>query len=406
MLTRSASGPTAAVIAGLLAAGLLTVAPAGAATQLQDAVAHNGTLGAVSCSSATSCAAVGYYYDKHSAKVTLAEIWNGARWSVKATPNPAGAQSAELSSVSCSSATSCAAVGLSADGSAVTTPLAETWNGTAWAIAATPEPPGAQSAELTGISCSSATSCTAVGDYFDSSNTQVTLAERWNGTRWSVKATPNPTGAQSAELTGISCSSATSCVAVGDYFDSSNAQVTLAEKWNGTRWSVKATPNPAGAQSAELTAVSCSSPASCVAVGAEHDSTGASVTLAEAWNGKHWSLQATPNPGGAGFSRLTGVSCASGTSCVAVGDYRNGSDAGLMLAERWNGTAWSIKATPEPSGALNSQLTTPSCTSSASCIAVGGYESSAHVAMTLAEAWSGGHWSVQATPNPVGTQPN
>ena len=45
-----------------------------------------------------------------------------------------------------------------------------------------------------GVSCTSATACTAVG-YDASVGTTVTLAERWNGTSWKIQSTPNPTGA-------------------------------------------------------------------------------------------------------------------------------------------------------------------------------------------------------------------
>ena len=72
---------------------------------------------------------------------------------------------------------------------------------------------------LQGVSCTSATACTAVGDYVNRDGTQVTLAERWNGTSWTIQSTPNPTGAQyagwTATLQGVSCTSATACTAVG-----------------------------------------------------------------------------------------------------------------------------------------------------------------------------------------------
>jgi hypothetical protein len=44
-----------------------------------------------------------------------------------------------------------------------------------------------------------------------------------------VQTAPNPEGAIESALYGVSCSSATACTAVGSYDNSSNAQVTLAE---------------------------------------------------------------------------------------------------------------------------------------------------------------------------------
>jgi hypothetical protein len=43
------------------------------------------------------------------------------------------------------------------------------------------------------------------------------LAERWNGTAWTIQSLPTAEGAKESELWGVSCSSATACAPVGDY---------------------------------------------------------------------------------------------------------------------------------------------------------------------------------------------
>ena len=85
-----------------------------------------------------------------------------------------------------------------------------------WSIQHTPNPAGASDSILNGGSCASATACTAVGSYNTSSAT-VTLAERWNGTTWSIQTTPNPAGGSEIHLIRVSCTSATACTAVGNY---------------------------------------------------------------------------------------------------------------------------------------------------------------------------------------------
>ena len=45
---------------------------------------------------------------------------------------------------------------------------------------------------------------------------------------WSIQTTPNPAGGSGSILNGVSCTSASACTAVGN---SSNG--TLAEGWNG-----------------------------------------------------------------------------------------------------------------------------------------------------------------------------
>jgi hypothetical protein len=52
-------------------------------------------------------------------------------------------------------------------------------------------PEQTQASYLYGVSCTSATACTAVGYYTNSGGTDVTLAEGWNGTSWAIQVTPS-----------------------------------------------------------------------------------------------------------------------------------------------------------------------------------------------------------------------
>ena len=101
-----------------------------------------------------------------------------------------------------------------------------------WSIQTTPNPAGGSDFVLSGVSCASASACTAVGGPAQPATTGVTLAEGWNGTTWSIQHTPNPTGVQGSGLGGVSCASATACTAVGGSFNGT-AGATLAERWNG-----------------------------------------------------------------------------------------------------------------------------------------------------------------------------
>jgi hypothetical protein len=172
---------------------------------------------------------------------------------------------------------------------------------------------------LSGISCPSTSSCMAVG-----STRHRTRAQRWNGTKWSRVRVPEPPHTTSAALTAVDCPSTRSCIAVG-YFTTHRIIIGkripyagMAERWNGTKWTVKRIP---GAN--QLTSLSCPSGHNCIAVGAP-----TVIRLA----GTHWSEQPS-SPGS-----LLSVSCPSSRACSAVG---NGHDV-----ERWNGTLWSRQATP------------------------------------------------------------
>jgi hypothetical protein len=62
-------------------------------------------------------------------------------------------------------------------------------------------------------------------------NTRFTLAEGWNGSTWAVQATPNPSGSATSNLNGVSCTSASACIAAGYWNNSANFQRTLAERY-------------------------------------------------------------------------------------------------------------------------------------------------------------------------------
>jgi hypothetical protein len=176
--------------------------------------------------------------------------------------------------------------------------------------------------------------------YYPSSGALRTLAERWNGTKWTVKSTPNPTGSMYNELVAVDCSSATACSAVGNYNPTTATSRTLAERWNGTKWTLKSTPNTGSAIS-YLEGVACTSSTTCTAVGYDRPTSATIRTLAERWNGTKWAVQNTPNPSGSsGINELYAVACPRATICTAVGAQQKNptspTSPTLTLAERYS----------------------------------------------------------------------
>jgi len=43
-----------------------------------------------------------------------------------------------------------------------------------------------------------------------------TVTEQWDGTSWAVVPSPNPSGANTAQLEGVTCLTNDKCFAVGD----------------------------------------------------------------------------------------------------------------------------------------------------------------------------------------------
>jgi hypothetical protein len=358
----------------------------------------------VSCTPASACTTAGYYYNSAGAPATLAERWNGTTWAIQQTPSPGGAEGSFLQGVSCTLTSACTTAGYYYNSGDADASLAERWNGAAWAIQKTPNPGGFGALE--GVSCTSASACTATGTYANSDLSSAPLAERWNGTAWAIQKTPNP-GAGTSDtysiLDGVSCTSPSACTAAGYYYTATSTSVgpsvTLAERWNGTAWTIQQTPNPGG--NGELLGISCTSASACTATGYYYTGIDATVTLAERWNGITWAIQKTPSPGGNG--ELAGVSCTSASACTAAGYYQTSTGALVTLAERWNGTTWTIQKTPSPGGGAASWLFGVSCTSASACTAAGSYHTGTGAFVTLAERWNGTTWTIQKTPNPGGT---
>jgi hypothetical protein len=290
-----------------------------------------------------------------------------------------------LDGVACPGTSTCLAVGSYNNDSGGVLPLSLRWNGKSWITVKTP---GSDFSELADVSCPDTSNCMAVG-----TSRYGTLAENWNGTAWTIVPSPAPTGANSSDLVSVSCPTSTSCAAVGSFVNSSGATRTLAEQWNGSAWRLVPSPNRSGTTGSELEGVSCPSASSCVSVGDSFNKVGNSQTLAESWNGATWSLVPSPNPAKGQENTLSSASCISTTNCTAAGDYWALPGETVVLIEAWNGTKWSLVAGAGASGFLNGV----SCSAFSECMAVGD-----SVPGTLAEQQNGPGWSVLPSPNPRG----
>lgn len=258
-------------------------------------VPPSGSLFGISCVTASFCAAVGV-----GAGGAEAEMWNGTSWQLQAIPGT----SVQPMSVSCVTTSFC----LEANGFG----QVAIWNGSSWSAG----PAVTGFSPVTGVSCVSASFCEAVGSGPSGDNAAV-----WNGTTWTAQPTPGPA---SSFLSAVSCAAADSCEAVGSSANSVFQEVTFAEVWNGSTWTTQPIPNPKASQGSFLRAVSCTSASSCTAVG-DYQYFGGSFsnTLAEVWDGSKWSLRSTPNHPYPGHNTLSGVSCGASSVCTAVGQTEN-----------------------------------------------------------------------------------
>jgi hypothetical protein len=372
-------------------------------------IATDGYLAGVSCVSSTSCIAVGNVFEPSASdgQLTLVEAWDGHSWTTQNSVSPASELDSDLLDISCASATNCTAVGtttVNVDADLeVLTPLAESWDGHGWTQRPVQSPAGSISSYLNGVSCPGTNACVAAGASQDAAGDWHTLVERWNGATWSVVETPDPAGHQGMYLVGVSCISATWCAAVGGYQDSSGRYRSLTEIWNGLTWLTTSTTDVAAAAGSELIGVSCTTVAACVAVGDYIDGSDNVFAAAQTWNGRGWVATEVANPSGTDYASFASVSCTSATSCTAVGRYHDVWGGRVPLAEAMNGKRWSVQSVPNPTGSDGYELWGVSCATAARCTAVGeqlvsGGGFRAVVSQPVALGLSRNRWSLQQMP--------
>jgi hypothetical protein len=174
------------------------------------------SLGGVSCTSLHFCVAAGNYQKSPGEIVPMALTWNGRRWSARRMPLPrtASPTTTAISAVACRSRKLCVAVGYSTSSAGPILGLIELWNGSKWTASAAPLPDRQRGleTELTGVACPSAKSCTAIGDYTNSTYVATGFLLTWSHRKWTATAA-NKYATVNEELAGISCPSATLCVA-------------------------------------------------------------------------------------------------------------------------------------------------------------------------------------------------
>jgi hypothetical protein len=282
-------------------------------------------------------------------------------WKLQTTP----AGIARMTDISCVTGGECFAVGGTG-----ASKLAMRWNGTEWKYQTTaPGLPGPTS--LDGVSCTSATSCIAVG-YFTIGSSNYLLAEKWDGTSW--KRLELGLASIMGKFTTVSCATVSYCIAVRE-----NGGTML---WNGTEWK-------GGSGGVPFSDVSCPTTTFCMAVGGASSAT---------WNGGAWTARTVP----AGYE-LLGVSCKAVNLCTAVG-FNTMTAAPVAL--RWDGTKWNTQSVPAPVGATSTLLFGVSCPRATVCFATGTYRDAGGVMRTVAERWDGFSWAIQTSPNPVGGTEN
>ena len=248
---------------------------------------------------------------------------------------------------------------------------------------------------LASVSAASATDAWAVGTYLPGgSGVLATLAEHFDGTRWTAFPLPN-VGAQVNTLLGVSMPLPGKAWAVGFFVNGKFQQQTLIEHFDGAVWSVVPSPSPGALQNI-LYGVAAISDSDVWAVGAEEDANGLWHALAEHWDGSSWSVVNAVDAGANG-NQFYAVKALASNNVYAAGQQAGVGFPNQALVEHWNGKTWSVVNSPaDPSAtALPLGLTA----TATSVTFVGQQETDTSPYTTYVAAGAQNSFSIQSTPN-------
>jgi hypothetical protein len=254
-------------------------------------------------------------------------------------------------------------------------PLAEKWDGQSWQVLDASFGDKVPGTQPIAVSCASS-HCLAIArnDY------AIHNAERWNGTSWRlIRNVPTPRPHLFAQLSDVSCVSASYCLVAGTFHNRKGPFTSFADLWNGTSFTLLRVPGNG------LTSISCLSVRFCL---------GVTVNSAVTWNGSSWRVRRLP--GVFGRPGLVAVSCASERLCMAVGNDAAEGTTGNTIA-LLTGTTWRRLPSLPP----DAVLTDVSCAGHfAGCVVVGESYDGPAATQTFIAGWTGRDWVVYPSPNP------
>jgi len=306
-----------------------------------------GAYDAVTCSSATSCLAVGA--DAAGGGVAATSSDGGSSWQSHAVP----ASTPELDAVACPSTSHCVAVGAH---SALTT----SDGGNTWAPHVVPD----SAVTLLGVACANGNDCVASGIVAGAGNPYggKLFSSTDGGTTWSMASVVAP----DAPLAGVTCPTASRCIAVGD--------TVLTSDDAGRTWQQRTVDGGMG----WLRSVTCSTALACIAVGPNAegsvDPTAAADAIATSDGGDTWHQMALP----AGTAPIERISCGNAQACVAAGPGLTPQQAPAYVSSGDGGGHWGPAASPNGMTAIADVA----CVSSTHCLAVGRGGSGAETSVT------------------------
>jgi hypothetical protein len=370
------------------------------------------SLDALACPASGSCIAVGRYTDSSGHTQGLIESLAAGTWTASTapvaglSPSPGTDPQMNPSLLACPASGTCVAMGYYFDSSNHRQGLIESLAGGTWTASTVPSTgltPSAGSDPNVyprALNCPASGTCFAVASYNSSASSTPGLLINLSSGTWTSATAPvsglSPAAGTdpSMYLYAVACPASDTCVAGGEYTDTSMHIQGLIDTLSSGTWTATTAPltglNPAAGNNpgAVLNALACPASGSCVAVGGYADSLGRERGLIESLAGGTWSAKTAPltgtsppastNPN----SPLTIMSCSASGTCVAMGAYTDSSSHQQGLIETLAAGIWTASSapltglSPSAAGSPNVFLYAVSCPAASTCVGLGTYNDS------------------------------
>ena len=223
---------------------------------------------ATTCAAPGSCESVGEYHQGAQTLLDADTLADGA-WTSVQIPLPVNALSTYepfFRAVRCPSPTWCTALGSYRDLQDHSQAFTSTLSAGSWTTSEVLLPPAAADPTVdvyeNELACPQVGTCYTVGTYMNASDDVAAFIDTLSGGPWTTLPAPAPSS------NSITCASATSCTAVGQFYDPTGVSGLIVTLSGGT-WTAARAPVPAGFAPTyeDLYDVSCPTQGTCFAVG-------------------------------------------------------------------------------------------------------------------------------------------
>jgi hypothetical protein len=239
----------------------------------------------IACPSASACVVTGDYLDSADSEEGLLVTGSGASWTAMQMPVPSGGNDGMpvlffWPPVACASASACVVVGTYKDSAGNSQDMFVTGSGTSWTATQMQVPTdsdvnnGLPSNSIDGIACPSASQCvTVVG--FTGDGSQATVFTGLDAS-WTASNVPLPTMSGGLDEEGpTACGSAACATVVASDVTASSVNDAFILAGSGSSWPAYSVPLPGdNGETGAIYGIACTSASSCAAIGTYFDSSG------------------------------------------------------------------------------------------------------------------------------------